>query len=216
VDNLDSVWQMVTIALVAGVLIGALAYRLLSPSVKRIDEVESEEMVSYKASVNQHFNKTSELVNDLTQNYVKVYQHLADGAQTLGDIGTLTNLLERGQGKLSIAVSDAANVQDAIPEDSPIDAAEIQAGNEDSEQSVAVEINETGPKDYDDGTANTQVSESMIEAGEPDESGDPVTDVDSAKAESESADTDVPSGQDREDADVTGEKEPDAPAKKET
>jgi hypothetical protein len=80
VEYLDSVWQIGIIALVAGVMIGALAYRLLAPSIKQADQIKSEldtardELDSYKASVGQHFNKTSELVNDLTQNYVKVYQ----------------------------------------------------------------------------------------------------------------------------------------------
>jgi uncharacterized membrane-anchored protein YhcB (DUF1043 family) len=72
VEYLDSVWQIGIIALVAGVMIGALAYRLLAPSIKQADQIKSEldtardELDSYKASVGQHFNKTSELVNDLT------------------------------------------------------------------------------------------------------------------------------------------------------
>jgi uncharacterized membrane-anchored protein YhcB (DUF1043 family) len=86
VDYVNSVWQIGIIALVAGVMIGALAYRLLAPSLKKADKTKSEldkareELSSYKVSVNSHFNKTSELVNDLTQNYVKVYRHLAEGA----------------------------------------------------------------------------------------------------------------------------------------
>ena len=213
-NNVDSVWQISIISLFAGVLIGALAYRLLSPSVKKIDEVESdlikarEEMASYKASVNQHFNKTSELVNDLTQDYVKVYQHLADGAQTLGDIGTLTNLLENRQGKVSIAISSETNIQDPVPEVAPIEAAAVQAVNEDGEPSEEVEINETEPKDYDDGTAVDQASDSIVESGEPAESSDPDADVDTAEAENESADTDTPPEPDSEDANIPGEKEP--------
>jgi len=88
VEYLDSVWQLGIIALVAGAMIGALAYRLLAPSTKQADKIKTEldtaraELNSYRASVGQHFDKTSELVNDLTQNYVKVYQHLAEGAQT--------------------------------------------------------------------------------------------------------------------------------------
>ena len=53
-------------------MIGILVYRLISPSVKQADQIKSErdaareELNSYKASVNQHFDKTSQLVNDLT------------------------------------------------------------------------------------------------------------------------------------------------------
>ncbi|MCP4431762.1 MAG: DUF1043 family protein, partial [Gammaproteobacteria bacterium] len=64
-ESIDSVWQIGIIALLAGALIGALAYRLLAPSVKQAvkDKAEldsaREELTSYKVSVNEHFNKTS-------------------------------------------------------------------------------------------------------------------------------------------------------------
>lgn len=111
-EDATSVWQISFISLIAGAMIGALAYRLLSPSVKQASKIKAdldqtrEELTSYKASVSQHFDKTSELVNDLTQNYVRVYQHLADGAQTLGDSQEFTNLLERHQSTASIAAGD--------------------------------------------------------------------------------------------------------------
>jgi uncharacterized membrane-anchored protein YhcB (DUF1043 family) len=113
VDNIISLWQIGITALVAGILIGALAYRLFAPSVKAADKVKTEldqaraELDNYKTSVNSHFDKTSELVSDLTQDFVKVYQHLAEGAQSLGDSSTLTNLLEQHQGKVLISVEDS-------------------------------------------------------------------------------------------------------------
>lgn len=116
----NSVWQISIIALVAGVMIGALAYRLLSSSDDQIDKIKSEldstkrERDEYKANVNQHFNKTSELVSDLTQDFVKVYQHLAEGAQNLGDSKALTDLLEQHQGKVSIAIENETSVTDEI------------------------------------------------------------------------------------------------------
>ena len=225
-SNVDSVWQISLISLFAGILIGALAYRLLSPSVKKIDEVKSdlnksrEEMASYKASVNQHFNKTSDLVNDLTQNYVKVYQHLADGAQTLGDIGTLTNLLENRQGKVSIAVSEEVKISEPIPNVAPIEAVAVQEDAEKTEEveSNEVETNEAGPKDYDDGTtqpSEPQSSEPASASNEPTESIDPAPDVDSAESgivDSDGADKDIADKetpeQDSEGENVTAEKEP--------
>ena len=119
-DDVNSVWLFGFIALVAGAMIGALAYRLLSPSVKQVIKIQSEldmaraELSSYKESVSSHFVKASELVNDLSQNYVKVYRHLAEGAQTLGDSKTLTNLLEQHQGKVLITVNDETNAADTI------------------------------------------------------------------------------------------------------
>ena len=117
----SSVWQIGIIALVAGVMIGALAYRLLSSSDDQIDKIKTEldstkrERDEYKATVNQHFNKTSELVSDLTQDFVKVYQHLAEGAQSLGDSKAMTDLLEQHQGKVSIAIGNEIDVSDEIP-----------------------------------------------------------------------------------------------------
>ena len=111
-EYVNSVWQISIISLVAGAMIGALAYRLFAPSVQQAGKIKTEldvareELDSYKTSVNQHFDKTSELVSDLTQNYVKVYQHLAKGAQTLGDNKAFANLLEQHQGRVSIAVDD--------------------------------------------------------------------------------------------------------------
>ena len=112
VEYLNSLWQVGVIALAIGALVGALAYRYFSPSVRQSEEIKSQldhakrELSNYKASVNSHFEKTSELVNDLTQNYVKVYQHLAEGAQTLGNSRELNKLLEQQQGKVLLTVGD--------------------------------------------------------------------------------------------------------------
>lgn len=124
-ENMESIWQVGFIALVAGGLIGALAYRLLAPSLTKADQVRSElesarqELIDYKASVNSHFDKTSELVNDLTQNYVKVYQHLAEGAQTLGGSRELNNLLEQQQGKVLLTVDAKGGQPEAVIDPAP-------------------------------------------------------------------------------------------------
>jgi uncharacterized membrane-anchored protein YhcB (DUF1043 family) len=219
-DNVDSVWQISIISLFAGVLIGALTYRLFSPSVKRIDEVESDlskardEMSSYKTSVNQHFNKTSELVNDLTQNYVKVYQHLADGAQSLGDIGTLNNLLEQSQGKVSIAVSEEIKDEDSLVDVSPIETTLIkeplQAVDETVAASPDMEPEVVEPKDFAD-TVIMDTSETVVEAHSPVESSEPAPDLDSSDAEAKAnTEGDTAEKQNSEDADanVAEENEP--------
>ena len=119
-EILNSVWQIGLIALVAGALIGALAYRLISNSTSKTEQIRTEldetrdELAAYKASVQSHFDKTSELVNELTQNYARVYQHLAEGAHTLGDSQALNNLLEQQQGRVLIAVDEEA------PQDDPL------------------------------------------------------------------------------------------------
>jgi len=200
VEYLHSVWQISIIALVAGAMIGALAYRLLAPSVKQAGKIKTEldvareELNSYKASVNQHFNTTSELVNDLTQNYVKVYQHLAEGAQTLGDSKTFTNLLEQHQGRVSIAVDEETNSTDEIVDDLLVEPAVTQATSaetvdEHAEPFSEVNADETDPVNPEYDTAKTRASSSSSNLGDPDETKEPVLNVDAL--EEVTANTDI-------------------------
>jgi len=74
---------------VVGLLAGALLARLLLPSRRRLRELVSAldeartELVTYRANVSDHFEKTSELVATMTASYKAVYDHLAVGARTL-------------------------------------------------------------------------------------------------------------------------------------
>jgi uncharacterized membrane-anchored protein YhcB (DUF1043 family) len=172
VEYLDSVWQIGIIALVAGVMIGALAYRLLAPSIKQADQIKSEldtardELDSYKASVGQHFNKTSELVNDLTQNYVKVYQ-----------------------GRVSIAVDDSADTADTAADDlvaEPLaaQAAAVETVDEHAEPFTDVK---TAGVDPDGSENDTAESEASASTGNQAEASEPVINVDALDKVAESA-----------------------------
>ena len=149
-DNATSVWQIAIIALLAGAMIGALVYRLFSPSVKQASKIKSDldqtrgELASYKASVDQHFEKTSELVNDLTQNYVRVYQHLAEGAQTLSDNKAFPNLLEQQQGMASITNDDTS---DAVVDDLSFDPAVAEVSSSESIDEPAESLSSQGSEE---------------------------------------------------------------------
>ncbi len=74
---------------VLGLLAGALLARLVLPSrrklrqlVMELDAARSEHQV-YRGEVSHHFEKSSELVAAMTASYKAVFDHLADGAQTL-------------------------------------------------------------------------------------------------------------------------------------
>jgi hypothetical protein len=118
-QSIDPVWLFGAIALAAGVLLGMLLNRLFNPAVSDVDKLKAElaqeraEAERYKANVNSHFNKTSELVNELTQDYVKVYQHLAEGAQTLSDTREFTQVLEQSRGRVLISVDNEAPAQES-------------------------------------------------------------------------------------------------------
>ena len=187
-DYTNFVWLIGIIALVAGAIIGALAYRLLAPSVKQAEKTKSEldmvrkELIGYKTSVNSHFNKASELVNDLTQNYVKVYQHLAEGAQTLGDSRTLSNLLEQHQGKVLISVDDETNTQETIADGGFVDSAVTQETpvedvDEHAEPFTGTNNDETDPEISGDDMATTNASKSATRPDQHTEVSQPVLDV---------------------------------------
>ncbi len=113
-ESIGSVWPITLAALVAGVLVGVLAYRLLDRSSREIKRVKDEldstrnELSDYRTRVNQHFDKSSELMDNLSQNYVRVYQHLASGAQALGDNKHFNNLLQQ-PGKIAFTDSDTSD-----------------------------------------------------------------------------------------------------------
>jgi uncharacterized membrane-anchored protein YhcB (DUF1043 family) len=110
VESIDPVWLFGGITLVGGILIGVLLLRLFNPAAGDVAKLQAEleqarkDMESYKASVNTHFNKTSDLVNELTQDYVKVYRHLAEGAQTLSETREFTQVLDQPSGQVLISV----------------------------------------------------------------------------------------------------------------
>ena len=151
-EGLDSVWQVFLLSLGAGALIGALGYRLFNPISRQLDQMKAERdsanlaLETYKEGVGEHFDKTSQLVNDLTQNYVKVYQHLAEGAQTLGAGKSFNNLLEQNQGKVSLAVEDKSVVTEVMPERVIVDAMVEQAVETDTPADYA----EATPENPDD------------------------------------------------------------------
>lgn len=84
----ETIWIVAVVALAVGVLIGYLLGKSGGNEVKRKhleEELNSSkaEMDRYKQEVTSHFEQTAALVNELTDQYRKVHQHLATGAQSL-------------------------------------------------------------------------------------------------------------------------------------
>jgi hypothetical protein len=179
VEPIDPIWLFGGIALVAGALFGFVLNRLLNPAASDVEKLQAEleqarkDMESYKASVNSHFNKTSDLVNDLTQDYVKVYRHLAEGAQTLSDTREFTQVLDQPQGKILISVdtpadeapeplaAQAEQTQTPVAEDAPGAGSDANA----SVQTAAEDDAATAPVDYTRARATAATSEESVGPG---------------------------------------------------
>lgn len=149
-ESIDPVWLFGSIALVAGVFLGILGNRLLSPRSGDIDKLQAElvqareAMALYKTNVNTHFSKTSDLVNELTQDYVKVYKHLAEGAQSLSDTREFTQVLDQPRGQVLISVAKEMDEDDPASEESPAEGAETT----DQVQSEQADEPPSAPADY--------------------------------------------------------------------
>lgn len=192
-EAIDPVWLFGGIALLAGALSGVLAHRLLGPRTDDVDKLKAElqqsreEMAAYKTSVNSHFSKTSDLVNELTQDYVKVYRHLAEGAQALSDTREFTQVLDQPRGRVLISVEDEAEEPAALTGVSAtaesLEAVQVDVSPEEAsraEELPAAEV--AAPTDYarggeDDGVAAQAVST----AGKNPEDADKAADKDADK-----------------------------------
>ncbi len=109
-------WLAAAIALIAGIAIGALiAYRFLPSATgnrRLTSEIEDLKATHarYRRDVEDHFAKTGELFENLTNSYRDVYEHLASGAVSLGrestehpklDLPDARRLTEAAQGARS-------------------------------------------------------------------------------------------------------------------
>ena len=160
-ESINSFWLVVVAAFAAGCAIGALVFGTMSRGTKDAKKLKTEleekeqELQAYKASVAGHFNKTSELVNELTQDYVKVYKHLSEGARNLGEPRDDMNLLEQQQGRVLIS----------IPETGDVSETEELVASESAESESAAPVDEKGPEAIDD-ASREYISETIKEAAD--------------------------------------------------
>ncbi|WP_271271062.1 YhcB family protein [Aliamphritea hakodatensis] len=89
----NSIWIISILTLVTGGVIGYFAGRFGTSATKQRDlnlqlEDSQRQLDAYKQQVNQHFERTAELVNDMTESYKAVHQHLATGSEALCDADT--------------------------------------------------------------------------------------------------------------------------------
>ncbi|MFT6310760.1 MAG: uncharacterized membrane-anchored protein YhcB (DUF1043 family) [Porticoccus sp.] len=79
------------LSLGAGIAIGIIATRLFSTNGRKSAQMEKHladtehKMNTYKQEVNEHFETTAKLIDELNESYRNVHNHLADAAHSLSD-----------------------------------------------------------------------------------------------------------------------------------
>ena len=77
----------------------------------------TEKFEIQQQQVNEHFVTTADLVNKLTLTYKEVYDHLAQGAESLCDLDAATQVLEARQNVAKlIAADDARGINEEATE----------------------------------------------------------------------------------------------------
>lgn len=96
---------------------------------KQLRELQ-EEFTAYRENVNQHFNNTAKLVNELTNNYISVQKHLEDAAESFAqppksfelDTDPSEQLENKREEFLTLETSQPAEEEDAQFENSGVEA----------------------------------------------------------------------------------------------
>lgn len=89
---------------VIGCIIGALLTRTLSPQQQKARTLEGQlqdsekKLTEYQQEVTEHFAQTAELVNNLTQSYRDVHEHLSSDALKLANVDISRQLLKNASG----------------------------------------------------------------------------------------------------------------------
>lgn len=90
-----TVWIWLIIGLLAGAAVGAAVawwyFTRRAQTPKYQDLVKQQE--TFKTEVTDHFVETAQLINQLTDSYKAVFDHLSEGADQLVDPGTLRERL---------------------------------------------------------------------------------------------------------------------------
>lgn len=123
--------QQIILAVIIGLIAGALFVWLINRGARgdadlaqaKLDKLQKE-FDSYRNEVNAHFAQTADAVDQLTQSYENVFNHLSRGAQQLMDKTALKAQLEKRQGKavtLAYLVDESGKkAQTAVPTQSVV------------------------------------------------------------------------------------------------
>lgn len=164
----------VSVGFAAGFLVAYLAVLRDKDATGLREELarEKEEFERYRGRVDDHFVKTSELFQDMTRQYGALYQHLADGAQSLcsdrlvthqPSVPDSTPMVEHkgGVAPAAAAASSAATRAQAAPQTEAATEAEPSQAEPHPETEVPAS---TSPREPVRSTASNELDESEMES----------------------------------------------------
>ena len=155
-----------------GLAAGAGISLVLAPARRQYNKLRRERdeamasLDSYRNEVDRHFLKTAELVNQLTESYRSVHEHLSGGARQLcseeGRRQAVTRSLDRPRGE------DSASQPAPEEVDQPLDYAPSAKGTLSEEFGLRREYHAEGPfTPVDDLLATTEEPEPQPDSVEP-------------------------------------------------
>ena len=90
-----------------------------SETLRQEYEALKKTFADYRNNVNNHFAKTADAVDQLTDSYKNVYNHLSAGARALMDKESLQKQIEKRQGKSVTLAYLAQNQENDKPAEAP-------------------------------------------------------------------------------------------------
>lgn len=118
--SLEALVMVAAIVFCLGGLVGAIISRTLIPPTQQREleqnlDTARKELDKYQQDVAQHFVETSKLVNNLTQSYKDVHEHLAKSAIQLTNPEISKQILAAGDGQLGIEGHEAVSNEEFHP-----------------------------------------------------------------------------------------------------
>ena len=154
-DYFSAGWLLALVAFFVGAGVGFFIYKIKYSDDARSEKLQeeltrvTEDFENYKQSVTEHFSKTSELVNNLTEDYVKVYKHLATSAETLTDVQITPQLNSPKSSPMVAFINDVEDASGNIDKTDPIEPPKDYAPKEDTSEGTLSESYSVGVKKTD-------------------------------------------------------------------
>lgn len=147
----EAIGAIVVAALIV-LLVGFLLGRMGRGQKSETEKDAQQELQAYKESVSQHFGKTADLIDNLTQSYKDVFDHLGDSAKDLlteeqvkkhlaarATKAVTLSYLDNDDKTASAVEADAETADAEVSADTPSDAEKTEKVEENSADNTADE-----------------------------------------------------------------------------